>query len=359
MGVNTAEGDEKMIKKSLDETFIVSGKEEAKRLSAEMIEEAKAKYYDKGEVLFSAGMRNDRKYGEELLARIEKLTENIKQGEGVQLEPFYDDDFDAIRCALTLPAALHYNEFEYVGSGVDCENGRFKRHEEWSSCELTKLRKRIVDSITSLCLEGEISAKKFSSSAAKDAFSRAHITVVRECIAPDVTEAFLSKKSADDVIGSIMSGIGSLWNEIQIYKRLNAKQGSDFANENSMKIVPSAYGSTVILNVDNEKRIITFVGERGRKGDSFKISCGAESLWLFLKMLIETKSKDGSTEIPERLNCWEGLFSRKKKDVEEELKKLRRHIVSCKGVGERGPKVLKIVAKAQPKKQKKRKKMQS
>ena len=40
----------------------------------------------------------------------------------------------------------------------------------------------------------------------------------------------------------------------------------------------------------------------------------------------------------------------KKKDAEAELKKLRRHIVSCKGVGERGPKVLKIVAKAQPKK---------
>ena len=82
-----------MIKKSLDESVIISGNEEAKWRSAEAIEEAKVKYYDKGEVLFSAGMRNDRKYGEELLARIEKLTENIKQGEGVQLEPFYDDDF--------------------------------------------------------------------------------------------------------------------------------------------------------------------------------------------------------------------------------------------------------------------------
>jgi hypothetical protein len=156
-----------------------------------------------------------------------------------------------------------------------------------------------------------------------------------------------------------MSGIGSLWNEIQISKRPNAKQGSDFANENSKMIVPGPYGSTVISNVDNEKRIITFVGERGRPGDSFKIPCRAEFLWTLLKMLIETKSKDGSTEIPESSNGWEGLFCRKNKDAEEELKKLRRHIVSCKGVGERGPKVLKIVAKAQPKKQKKRKKMQS
>jgi hypothetical protein len=339
-----------MTEKIESERAGLDGVKAAKLLSDEAIEDAKREYYEKGEILFSSGMRNDKQYGEEVLERIEKVTENIKKGAEVPLSPFSDDDFYAIRCALTLPAALHYNEFEYVGTGGDYDNGQFKRQEEWSSCEFTDLRKRIVGAIADLNLQDAIQARKFFSSGAKDAFSRAHATVVRECIMSEVTEASLTKKSADDVIGLIMTGIESLWNEFQINENLKSVQGSNAEDDDCVKIVPGKYGSTVISNIDNEKRIITFVGERGRKGDSFKIPCRAEFLWLFLKMLIETKSKDGSTEIPERLNRWEGLFSRKKKGAEKELKKLRRHIVSCKGVGERGPKVLKIVAKAQPKK---------
>ena len=61
-----------------------------------------------------------------------------------------DDDFDAIRQAVMLPVDLHYNEFEYVVTGGDYDDGKFRRKklEDGSSVpvktDLDELKKHIV-----------------------------------------------------------------------------------------------------------------------------------------------------------------------------------------------------------------------
>ena len=196
-----------MSKKSIAKRSCLSGERDAKCLSADERERARCEYYDKGEILFLSGMSNDKKFGEELLERIEKLTQKIRTEASVPLSPFSNDDVDAIICALTLPAELHYNEFEYVGIGGDYDNGRYRRQEEWSGCDLTELRKRIVQAIVDLCLHGEALAVKLHSLGGKEALAHAHITVCRECIESEIPDANLSKKRLKMLLGGFMLGL--------------------------------------------------------------------------------------------------------------------------------------------------------
>jgi hypothetical protein len=175
----------------------LNGKAKAKRLSEESYDTAYREYQKKGEILFSEGMRNGKQYGEELIERVKKITRSFVKEEKVSPAAFLDDDYYSIVTALKLPAALHYNDFEYVGKGGDYDNGQFVRVEEWCCCELTCLREGIIHALADLCLQGATCAKKNSSINAKDAFINAYISIMCGCIKPDISEANLSKEEAD------------------------------------------------------------------------------------------------------------------------------------------------------------------
>lgn len=331
----------------------LNGKAKAKRLSEESYDTAYREYQKKGEILFSEGMRNGKQYGEELIERVKKITRSFVKEEKVSPAAFLYDDYYAIVTALKLPAALHYNDFEYVGKGGDYDNGQFVRVEEWCCCELTCLREGIIHALADLCLQGATCAKKNSSINAKDAFINAYISIMCGCIKPDISEANLSKEEAEGVQKSIFTGIKSLWGEFQILDNQKVSQDKKILDDDFANIKPGRYGSSVISNVDSKEGIITFVGEYGKKGESFKIPPKANKLWAFLKLLIETESEDGSTTITNDFKTWNGLFDRKEtkfggqetKRRKEELQRLKRHIKSCKGPGRRGLPMLKIVAK--------------
>ena len=149
----------------------------------------------------------------------------------------------------------------------------------------------------------------------------------------------------DEIVDSLIQGAGAL--------RPRSVERTFRKEEVDGNIKPGRYGASVISNVDSKEGIITFVGEYGKKGESFKIPPKANKLWAFLKLLIETESEDGSTTITNDFKTWNGLFDRKEtkfggqetKRRKEELQKLKRHIKSCKGPGRRGLPMLKIVAK--------------
>ena len=364
-----------MAEEAIGEEYDLKGDAGAEFLSAQSYSDAYNGYFNSGGVLFSIGYSGEGFYGSELASRLDTLAKMIQFGQ-LPFNALSDDDFDGIRRAVMLPAALHYNEFEYVVSGGDCDGGKFRRNEQWSSCDLTEVRDKLLKSLDFFCLQGATLAKKLSIDIAKSSFIRAHALLLAGCIGADIPDAGLGAKSADCVVRWVSQGIRFLWGEIQIVDNLKKWE----ALENNVKamtadppieecqtpvedstqddnppaastIVPGKYGATVIAKIDNDKRTIVFAAKYGKKGKRYKVPPKSDKVWHFLKLLIETESADGATEMPEEFKYWHGLFRRARKledggsvAVKTDLDQLKKHIMSCKGAGKRGLPILKIVA---------------
>lgn len=167
-------------------------------------------YAHSGRILFSSGMSGEGVYGEELAGRINTAAKGTQFGH-LRFDILSDDDFEAIRRAVMLPGDLHYNEFEYVVAGGDYDGGKFRRDKQWTSCDFTEIRDKVVKALAFSCLQGATLAKKLSVDIAKFSFMRAYALLMAGCINPDVPEAGLPKKAADLVVSWVSRGIRFLW----------------------------------------------------------------------------------------------------------------------------------------------------
>ena len=361
-----------MAEEETEELYDPKEEASAEYLSEVSYGDAYKGYAHSGGMLFLTGRLGEGFYGEELAGRIDTAAKGIQFGH-LGFDVLSDDDFEAIRHAVMLPVELHYNEFEYVVTGGDYDGGKFRRDEQWTSCDLTEVREKVVKALAFLCLQGATLAKKLSVDIAKFSFIRAYALLMAGCINVDVPEAGLSPKAADLIVAWISRGIRFLWGEIQIAENLGKwkafedsvrtmtadppPEGSsgDVSRREEVSgndiITPGEYGSKVVARVDSKKRTIVLVAKYGKKGKCFKVPPKSDKVWYFLKLLIETTAKDGATEMPEEFKYWHGLFRRAKKledgssvPVKTDLDELKKHIVSCKGVGKRGLPILKIVA---------------
>lgn len=365
-----------MAEEVIDEEYDLKGDAGADFLSAQSYGDAYNGYLNSGGVLFSIGFSGDGFYGGELASRLDSLAKMIQFGQ-LPFNALSDEDFDGIRRAVMLPAALHYNEFDYVGHGGDYAGGQFLRSEEWTSCDLTEVRDKVLKALDFFCLQAATLAKKLYVDIAKKSFIRTHALLLAGCIGADIPDAGLGAKSADSVVRWISQGIRSLWGEIQIENNLkkwkefennvkaltadpppqswedNAPQENDKNADNAENLVihRGKYGSSVVADVDNNQRAIVFVGKYGKTGKRYIVPPKSDKVWHFLKLLIETGSENGETEMPDDFRYWHGLFRRARKledgssvAVKTDLDELKKHIISCKGAGKRGLPILKIVA---------------
>lgn len=373
-----------MTEKETEELYDPKEEAAAEYLSEVSYGDAYKEYAHSGGILFSMGMSGEGFYGEELAGRINTAAKGPQFGH-LRFDILSDDDFEAIRRAVMLPVDLHYNEFEYVVAGGDYDGGKFRRDEQWTSCDLTEIRDKVVKALAFFCLQGATLAKKLSVDIAKFSFIRAYALLMAGCINPDVPEAGLPKKAADLVVSWVSRGIRFLWGEIQIENNLKdwktledniaaltadppkesfADDGGAQSEESAnspIVITCGTYGQKVVKSVDNETRTIGFVAKYGKKAKTYKVPPKSDKVWCFLKLLIETNAENGETEMPEEFKYWHGLFRRAKKledgssvPVKTDLDELKKHIVSCKGAGKRGLPILKIVAEIPRKNARKR-----
>lgn len=208
-----------MAEEAIGEEYDLKGDAGAEFLSAQSYSDAYNGYFNSGSVLFSIGFSGEGFYGSELASRLDTLAKMIQFGQ-LPFNALSDDDFDGIRRAVMLPAALHYNEFDYVGRGGDYDDGKFLRNEQWSSCDLSEVRDKLLKALDFFCLQGAILAKKISIDIAKSSFIRAHALLLAGCIGADIPDAGLGAKSADCVVRWVSQGIRFLWGEIQIVDNL-------------------------------------------------------------------------------------------------------------------------------------------
>ena len=103
-----------------------------------------------GDILFGRSGGEYSSYADALGWRINRIADEL-QLEKCAFSSFSPDDSECIARVLTLPAQLHYNEFEYVGKGGDYDNGKFKREEQWVSCEPSDSRDVLVNAIGYFC----------------------------------------------------------------------------------------------------------------------------------------------------------------------------------------------------------------
>lgn len=373
-----------MADEAIDEKYDLKGDAGAEFLSAQSYSDAYNGYFNSGGVLFSIGFSGEGFYGSELTSRLDTLAKMIQFGR-LPFNALSDDDFDGIRSAVMLPVDLHYNEFEYVVAGGDYDGGKFRSDEQWTSCDLTEIRDKVVKALAFFCLQGATLAKKLSVDIAKFSFIRAYALLMAGCINPDVPEVGLPKKAADLVVSWVARGIRFLWGELEIENNLKdwktledniaaltadppkesfADDGGAQSEESAnspIVITCGTYGQKVVKSVDNETRTIGFVAKYGKKAKTYKVPPKSDKVWCFLKLLIETNAENGETEMPEEFKYWHGLFRRAKKledgssvPVKTDLDELKKHIVSCKGVGKRGLPILKIVAEVPRKNARKR-----
>lgn len=347
----------------------------AEYLSEQSYGNAYNEYFAAGGVLFAKSSEGNRFFVEELTRSL-KLHARLVQFGNLTLSVLSDDDFDAIRVAVSLPTALHYNEFEYVVSGGDYDGGKFRRNEQWSSCDLSEARDDLIRALALFCLQCATLAKKHSAAYAQSSFMRAYAFLFAGFLSVHRPMYGIPAKAAEPLVAWIASGIRSLWGEIKVDANLKKWEELE-SNVEAMSadppieegqapvedgpqddnppvagtIIPGKYGATVVAKIDNDKRTIVFAAKYGKKGKRYKVPPKSGKVWHFLKLLIETESADGATEMPEEFKYWHGLFRRARKledggsvAVKTDLDELKKHIVSCKGAGKRGLPILKIVA---------------
>ena len=188
----------------------------AEYLSDESFSEAYNEYVQAGgEILFGRSGGEYSSYADALGWRINKIADELQSAK-CAFSSFSPDDSECIARVLTLPAQLHYNEFEYVVKDGDYDNGKFKREEQWVSCEQSDSRDVLVHAIGRFCLQGATLAKRLQLERAKRLFIRSYTIIWEQCIYPEDPDGHCNSTMANRVSCWINEAVSLLWGELQI-----------------------------------------------------------------------------------------------------------------------------------------------
>ena len=301
-------------------------------------------------------------YGERLAKRIESLAKSL-QCEQVLLKAFDEDDYEVIVSALTLPAMLRYNEFEYVIKGGDFDDGKFRQEERWTNCDETDIRDSLVKAVYFFCIQGATLAKKHGSERARRLFIKAYLEIANNCIMSDIPYACCGKNTANSIVRWIALAVETLWGDLQIEENEDKWRQFDenlahltADNSGSQEIAAEyvitlgEYASKIVKSIDNQTRTVVFCGGFLEEDEVIRFPPKANKAWQIFKCVAEAKSATGEVELPEELRVWHGHFQRSRKlpdgssvSIDTDLKAIERHIVSCKGAGKRGLPIVKLI----------------
>ena len=303
----------------------------AEYLSDESYSEAYRAYVRAGgDILFGRSGGDYSCYAEALGWRINKIADELQSAK-CAFSSFSPDDSECIARVLTLPAQLHYNEFEYVGKGGDYDNGKFKREEQWCPCEPSDSRDVLVNAIGYFCLQGATLSKRLQLESAKQLFINSYRVILEQCIHPEDPDGHCGNEMANRVAGWINEATCLLWGELVLeanektWRHAEEKNRADVGHlsndesandERSSKIIITLgeYSKKIIKSIDNKTRTVVFFGGRGRKDEVIKVPSTANKAWQILKCVAEsTDTKNGEAELPEELRYCRAHFRRARK----------------------------------------------
>jgi hypothetical protein len=357
----------------LEDLYDPNEEKAAEYLSEVSYSDALADYVVLGGSLFAPTEVRNVCHGERLAKRIEFLAKSL-QFEQVLLKPFDEDDYEVIVAALTLPAMIRYNEFEYVIKGGDYDDGKFRREEQWTNCDETDIRDLLVKAVYFFCIQGATLAKKYGSERARRLFIKAYIEIANNCIMSDIPYACCGKNTANSIVRWIALAVETLWGDLKIKENedkwrqfeenltlMTSEPPQDDANGSSNNqevyseyvITLGGYASKIIKSIDNQTRTVVFYGQNGKQDEQIVVPTTARKAWEILKLLAESSDGEGVVELPEELRYWRAHFRRARKlddggsvALKTDLDKLKAHIVSVKGPGKRGLPKVHLVASA-------------
>ena len=346
----------------------------AEYLSENSWAEAINEYLHKGDGLFWIADGDSEYYGLRLARHIDSLAKQLQFGV-VLLRPISDSEFEDVVSALQLPHELHYDEFKYVVTGGDYDNGKFRREEKREACEETDVREAVVKAIAFFALQAATFAKKIGSEQARKDFTKAYLAIQTFALHPDCQDMGCSKERAGDICRWIAGACGLLWADVSVIKNLQAWNqleenmramtaeppsealdafGSKTVDESltENEIALGTYAAKIVKQVDSATRTIVFFAKDGTSdGETLQVPPKSNMAWRIFKCAAESGEKNGEAELPEDIRSWHGHFRRTRKfpdgssePLSTDLVALHKHLVSCKGAGKRGLPVIRLKA---------------